>query len=79
MHNAAGSGAASDGSSASSADPHAQTGKKANVDENDLCKICMETLIDCVLLDCGHMVSCTKCGKRLAECPICENLFIYLS
>ncbi len=72
MHNAAGSGAASDGSSASSADPHAQTGKKANVDENDLCKICMETLIDCVLLDCGHMVSCTKCGKRLAECPVCK-------
>ena len=25
-------------------------------DEDDLCKICMESLIDCVLLDCGHMV-----------------------
>ena len=47
--------------------------KKTNVDESDLCKICMETLIDCVLLDCGHMVSCTKCGKRLAECPICRQ------
>lgn len=49
--------------------------KKANADESDLCKICMESLIDCVLLDCGHMVSCTKCGKRLAECPICKFLF----
>ncbi len=43
------------------------------VDEFDLCKICMESLIDCVLLDCGHMVACTKCGKRLAECPICRQ------
>lgn len=44
-----------------------------NVDESDLCKICMESLVDCVLLECGHMVSCTKCGKRLAECPICRQ------
>lgn len=42
-------------------------------DEDDLCKICMESLIDCVLLDCGHMVSCIKCGKRLAECPMCRQ------
>lgn len=41
--------------------------------ENDVCKICMESLIDCVLLDCGHMVSCIKCGKQLAECPICRQ------
>jgi len=47
--------------------------KKSNVDDLDLCKICMESLVDCVLLDCGHMVSCTKCGKRLAECPMCRQ------
>lgn len=41
--------------------------------EADVCKICMESLIDCVLLDCGHMVSCIKCGKQLAECPICRQ------
>ena len=46
--------------------------KSGGVDESDLCKICMESLIDCVLLECGHMVSCTRCGKRLAECPICR-------
>ena len=45
--------------------------KKAK--EDDLCKICMDSLIDCVLLECAHMVSCTKCGKRLAECPICRQ------
>lgn len=43
------------------------------VGEEDVCKICMESLIDCVLLDCGHMVSCIKCGKQLAECPICRQ------
>lgn len=47
--------------------------KVKKIDEADLCKICMESLIDCVLLDCGHMVSCIKCGKRLAECPMCRQ------
>ncbi len=42
-------------------------------DDSDLCKICMESVIDCVLLECGHMVSCIKCGKRLAECPMCRQ------
>jgi len=49
------------------------SGKSKKVDEEDLCKICMEAVIDCVLLDCGHMVSCIKCGKRLAECPMCRQ------
>ena len=44
-----------------------------NLNEYDLCKICMDRVIDCVLLECGHMVSCVKCGKKLAECPICRD------
>ena len=39
----------------------------------DLCKICMDQVIDCVLLECGHMVACKKCSKQLAECPICRK------
>ncbi|KAG9348347.1 hypothetical protein JZ751_002082 [Albula glossodonta] len=35
--------------------------------EENLCKICMDSPIDCVLLECGHMVTCTKCGKRMSE------------
>lgn len=46
---------------------------KSSSSEGDLCKICMESLIECVLLDCGHMCSCIKCGKQLAECPICRQ------
>ncbi|XP_016302678.1 E3 ubiquitin-protein ligase RNF34-like isoform X3 [Sinocyclocheilus anshuiensis] len=45
------------------------------VDEN-LCRICMDAVIDCVLLECGHMVTCTKCGKRMSECPICRQYVV---
>lgn len=44
--------------------------------EENLCKICMDSPIDCVLLDCGHMVTCTKCGKRMSECPICRQYVV---
>ncbi|XP_032901841.1 E3 ubiquitin-protein ligase rififylin isoform X2 [Amblyraja radiata] len=50
-------------------------GTGTSVDEN-LCKICMDSPIDCVLLECGHMVTCTKCGKRMSECPICRQFVI---
>lgn len=46
----------------------------SKVYDEDLCKICMDSAIDCVLLDCGHLVSCVKCGRRLHECPICRQL-----
>ncbi len=38
------------------------------ISDINLCKICMESMTDCVLLECGHMVTCTNCGKRLNEC-----------
>ncbi|CAF4559249.1 unnamed protein product [Rotaria socialis] len=41
--------------------------------DSELCKICMDAIVDCVFLDCGHMVTCVKCGKLLAECPICRS------
>ncbi|XP_026047678.1 E3 ubiquitin-protein ligase rififylin [Astatotilapia calliptera] len=44
--------------------------------EENLCKICMDSPIDCVLLECGHMVTCTKCGKRMSECPMCRQYVV---
>lgn len=41
--------------------------------EIDFCKVCMDAVIDCILLECGHMVTCTQCGKRMAECPVCRH------
>ncbi|XP_063713550.1 E3 ubiquitin-protein ligase rififylin-like [Symsagittifera roscoffensis] len=47
-----------------------------NISEDDTCKICMDAPINCVLLECGHMVSCVTCGKQLAECPICRQYVV---
>ena len=45
-------------------------------EDDSLCRICMDAVIDCVLLECGHMVTCTKCGKRMSECPICRQYVV---
>ncbi|XP_057695973.1 E3 ubiquitin-protein ligase rififylin isoform X2 [Corythoichthys intestinalis] len=37
------------------------------------CCICMDAPIECVLLECGHMITCTQCGNRMRECPICRQ------
>jgi len=56
-----------------------QTASAANLDsatpetEKDICKICWDATIDCVLLECGHMCTCTGCAKKLNECPICRD------
>ncbi|XP_053213771.1 E3 ubiquitin-protein ligase rififylin-like [Panonychus citri] len=47
-----------------------------DLDDDSACKICMEKLIDCVLLECGHVVTCIDCGKRMNECPICRQYVV---
>jgi len=42
-------------------------------DEVSKCKVCMDADIDCVILGCGHLVTCNQCGKKLTECPICRQ------
>ena len=44
--------------------------------DDQLCKICMDGPIDCVFLECGHMVACTGCGKQMAECPVCRQFVV---
>ena len=44
--------------------------------EENLCRICMDSPIDCVLLECSHMVTCTKCGKCMSKCPVCPQYVI---
>ncbi|XP_067269451.1 E3 ubiquitin-protein ligase RNF34a isoform X2 [Pseudorasbora parva] len=57
--------------------PITADGCRAQLSNDDnLCRICMDAVIDCVLLECGHMVTCTKCGKRMNECPICRQYVI---
>lgn len=46
------------------------------MDDDSLCRICMDAPIDCVMLECGHMCTCTNCGKQMAECPICRQYVV---
>jgi len=39
-------------------------------DDWSKCKVCMDADIDSVILDCGHLVACSRCGKKLTKCPI---------
>ncbi len=50
--------------------------EKDNLEDNDLCKICMDNPVDCVMLECGHMCTCTTCGKQMNECPICRQYVV---
>ncbi|EAT32562.1 AAEL015303-PA [Aedes aegypti] len=43
---------------------------------DDLCRICMDAPINCVILECGHMATCINCGKVLSECPICRQYIV---
>jgi len=47
-----------------------------SMEDESLCKICMDSPIDCVMLECGHMCTCTNCGKQMAECPICRQYVV---
>lgn len=44
--------------------------------EEDLCKICMNAPMDCVMLECGHVATCTNCGRKMNECPICRQFVV---
>ncbi|XP_014477762.1 PREDICTED: E3 ubiquitin-protein ligase RNF34 isoform X2 [Dinoponera quadriceps] len=44
--------------------------------EEEICKICWDAPIECVILECGHMACCINCGKQMSECPICKQYVV---
>jgi len=52
------------------------TEEKDKLEDEDLCKICMDNPVDCVMLECGHMCTCIGCGKQMSECPICRQFVV---
>ncbi|XP_033219699.1 E3 ubiquitin-protein ligase RNF34 [Belonocnema kinseyi] len=47
-----------------------------NLDDETLCKVCLDAPIECVILECGHMACCINCGKQMSECPICRQYVV---
>ncbi|OMJ13539.1 E3 ubiquitin-protein ligase RNF34 [Smittium culicis] len=48
-----------------------------NID-SELCKLCFDNVINCVLVSCGHLCSCIDCAEILLasknpECPYCRQ------
>ncbi|KAJ1982905.1 hypothetical protein H4R35_000031 [Dimargaris xerosporica] len=45
--------------------------------DDHLCRLCFDAVINCVLLECGHMATCMSCAKQLQstsqDCPICRQ------
>ncbi|KAF9631861.1 Peptidase C19 ubiquitin carboxyl-terminal hydrolase 2 [Lasiodiplodia theobromae] len=38
-----------------------------------LCRICWEDSADAAFYDCGHVVACLSCARRVDTCPVCRR------
>ncbi|KAF9583514.1 hypothetical protein BGW38_009295 [Lunasporangiospora selenospora] len=51
-------------------------------EDDNLCKICCDAALNCVMLNCNHMSTCMDCGKLIMEgsrmCPICREYIVKL-
>ncbi|KAI7830603.1 hypothetical protein BC939DRAFT_438493 [Gamsiella multidivaricata] len=51
-------------------------------EDDNLCKICCDAALNCVMLNCNHMSTCMDCGKLIMEgsrmCPICREYVVRL-
>ncbi|XP_043927023.1 baculoviral IAP repeat-containing protein 8-like [Protopterus annectens] len=45
--------------------------KLRRLQEEKLCKICMDKNICIVFIPCGHLVTCQSCAAAIEKCPIC--------
>jgi hypothetical protein len=39
----------------------------------DICIICYDNQIDCVITPCGHQICCLKCSDSMKCCPVCNS------
>ncbi|XP_019365661.1 PREDICTED: baculoviral IAP repeat-containing protein 7 isoform X1 [Gavialis gangeticus] len=40
--------------------------------EERMCKVCMDKDVSVVFVPCGHLVACAECAPNLRRCPICR-------
>jgi len=42
-------------------------------DSADLCRVCFDAKINCVIVPCGHFSICMKCAMLVSMCPVCRG------
>ncbi len=47
--------------------------KLKEIRDSDICVICCENVINCVILSCGHKTFCYRCAYQFQECPVCRS------
>ncbi|KAM9326090.1 E3 ubiquitin-protein ligase XIAP isoform 1-T1 [Gastrophryne carolinensis] len=45
--------------------------KLRKLEEEKICKVCMDKAVSVVFIPCGHLVTCSDCADALDKCPIC--------
>ncbi|XP_004837139.1 baculoviral IAP repeat-containing protein 8-like [Heterocephalus glaber] len=45
--------------------------------EEKLCKICMDRNIAVVFIPCGHLVTCKQCAEAVDKCPMCYTVITF--
>ncbi|XP_043255616.1 E3 ubiquitin-protein ligase RNF34 isoform X2 [Colletes gigas] len=55
---------------------HKQSKTAKEILDENLCKICWDEPVECVILECGHIACCLNCGKQMSECPICKQYIV---
>lgn len=45
--------------------------------EEKLCKICMDRNIAIVFVPCGHLVTCKQCAEAVDKCPMCYTVIMF--
>lgn len=54
-------------------EPETVAAQKKEKQEEGLCSICFENELNCVLIPCWHICSCTECANKMPKCPICRR------
>nr|CAB3225643.1 baculoviral IAP repeat-containing protein 3 [Phallusia mammillata] len=44
--------------------------------QDNLCKICLDRKINCVMMNCRHMCCCLECAASVKRCPICREKLV---
>ncbi|XP_064888412.1 baculoviral IAP repeat-containing protein 7 isoform X2 [Columba livia] len=48
------------------------TEEQLRLQEERMCKVCMDRDVSVVFVPCGHLVTCGECASNLRLCPICR-------